>query len=246
MKNSADWRAALRLGGWLAITGTVLSVVVNALHPHQDIPTDEFMTEVHETSFWILLHLGIVLAQIVDMLAMLAIGRSMRGAAREDLLRYADGAAVLAAAVMLTLMAQDGFTAKHLADYYETAQGAEQAMAYPVAYAFLLLLLAGLGLWYLVFFGVAMPLYSLAMFRSDLYPRWLAFLGTVAGACGLVVGSLIYTLGASFLVTTLLFLIFSTLGFAWLLMAGVYMLRGARRAGPPAPEEAEPSESEAR
>ncbi|NKY97199.1 hypothetical protein [Nocardiopsis alborubida] len=229
MKNTSERSTALRLGGWLAITGTVLSVVVNALHPHQDIPTDEFMTEVHETTFWIPLHLGIVIAQVIDMLAMLAIGRSLRGVVRGDLVRYADGAAVLAAAVMLTLMAQDGFTAKHLADYYETAQGQAQAMAYPVAYAFLLLLLAGLGLWYLVFFGVAMPLYSLAMFGSALYPRWLALLGVSAGVASFVVGSLIYTLGASFLVTTVLFLVFSSLGFVWLFTAGVHMLRGAGR-----------------
>lgn len=231
MKNSTEWRRALRLGGWLAIVGTVLSVVVNALHPHQDIGTDEFMAKVHETSFWVPLHLGIVLAQIVDMLAMLAIGRSLRRV-RPDIVRYADGAAVLSAAVMLTLMAQDGFTVKHLADYYETVGMDERAMAYPVAYAFLLLLLAGLGMWYLVFFGVAMPLYAIAQFKSDLYPRWLALLGVAGGVCSFVVGSLIYTLGSSFLVTTLLFLIFSTLGFAWLLMSGVYMLRAAKSAEP--------------
>lgn len=223
-------RKVLRLGGWLAIAGTVLSVVVNVLHPHQDIPTDPFMQEVHETSVWIPLHVGIVFAQLLDMLAMLAIGRTLlRTSTRTDLVRYADGAAVLAAAVMIVLMAQDGFATKHLADYYETATGPQQVAAYPVAYAFLLLLLAGLGLWYLVFFGVAMPLYGIAMLRSTFYPRWLGLLGLCSGACGLVTGTLIYALGSSFVVTTLMFLVFSFLGFGWLLLAGVHQLRAGNR-----------------
>jgi hypothetical protein len=225
-------RTALRAGGWFAVVGTVLSVVVNMLHPHQDVPTDAFMAEVHEASFWIPLHLGIVLAQILDMIAMLAIGATLRRSVRADVARYADGAAVLAAAVMLTLMGMDGFATKHMADFYMAATpGAEQAAVYPVAYAFLLLLLAGLGLWYLVFFGVAMPLYSFAMLRDDFYPRWLGLLGLGSGICGLVTGSLIYTLGSSFLVTTLLFLVFSSLGFLWLLMCGVHLLRAARAPG---------------
>jgi hypothetical protein len=229
----ADSRGALRLAGWLAISGTVLSTVVNMLHPHTDVPTGPFMEEVHATGHWIPLHLGIILAQIVDMLAMLAIGHVLRRTARADLARYADGAAVLASAVMLLLMAQDGYSTKHLADYYVTAHGAEQAAAYPVAYAFLLLLLSGLGIWYLVFFGVAVPLYSLAMLRGGPFPRWTAVLGLITGAGGFVVGSLIYTLGASFLVTTVLFLAFSSLGFIWLLICGVQLVRTA--AATPAP-----------
>lgn len=222
--------AMLRLGGWFAIIGTVLSTVVNVLHPHQDVPTDIFMREVHDTPYWIPLHLGIVFAQVFDLLAMLAIGRTLRNSVRADLSRYADGAAVVAAAVMFTLMGQDGFATKHLADYYQTSNAAAQTAAYPVAYGFLLLLLAGLGLWYLAFFGVAMPLYSMAMLRSQFYPRWIGLLGLGSGVCGLVTGSLIYLFGASFLVTTLMFLVFSFLGFLWLLVAGLHQLRVAKSA----------------
>ncbi|HEV3362092.1 MAG TPA: DUF4386 family protein [Pseudonocardiaceae bacterium] len=221
-------RTVLRVGGWFAVVGTILSTVVNVLHPHQDVPTDIFMREVHETAFWIPLHLGIVAAQLFDLVAMLAIGRTLRRSLRSDLARYADGAAIVAAAVMLTLMGQDGFSTKHMADYYESTTGAAHAAAYPVAYAFLLLLLAGLGLWYLVFFGVAMPLYSVAMLRSSFYPRWIGMLGLGSGLCGLVTGALIYTLGSSFLVTTLMFLVFSFLGFLWLLVTGVHLLRAAK------------------
>ncbi|HEX4226779.1 MAG TPA: hypothetical protein VHZ97_30730 [Pseudonocardiaceae bacterium] len=221
-------RRMLRLGGWIAIAGTILSVVVNVLHPHQNIPTDPFMLEVHETSYWIPLHIGIVFAQLLDLVAMLAIGRTLRKSMRSDLVRYADGAAIVAAAVMLTLMGQDGFATKHIADYYETTTGAAHVAAYPVAYAFLLLLLAGLGLWYLVFFGVAMPLYAIAQLRSTFYPRWIGLLGLGSGICGLITGSLIYTLGSSFLVTTLMFLVFSFLGFLWLLVTGLHMLSVAK------------------
>ncbi|MFI2189706.1 hypothetical protein [Streptomyces sioyaensis] len=232
MTQNVHSRAALRFGGWLAIAGTVLSLVVNAMHPHQDIPTDPFMHEVHHTAFWIPLHVGIVFAQILDMMAMLAIGRTLRNTLRADLVRYADGAAVLAAAVMLVLMGQDGFTTKHLADYYQNSTGVTQQAAYPVAYAFLLLLLAGLGLWYLVFFGIAMPLYAFVMLRSTFYPRWLALLGLFSGGCGLITGTLIYALGSSFLVTTLMFLVFSVMGFGWLAATGIYQLRAAKEAAP--------------
>lgn len=222
-------RSALRLGGWFAIIGTVTSVVVNVLHPHQDVPTDSFMREVHETTFWIPLHLGIVIAQTFDLLAMMAIGRTLRNTARADLARYADSAAVVAAAVMFTLMGQDGFTTKHLADFYENSTGPEHAATYPVAYGFLLLLLAGLGLWFLAFFGVAMPLYSASMLYSRVYPQWIGLLGLICGVCGFITGSLIYLLGSSFLVTTLMFLVFSSLGFLWLLLTGIHQLRLATR-----------------
>ncbi|SDZ00294.1 hypothetical protein SAMN05421504_108208 [Amycolatopsis xylanica] len=218
----------LRLGGWLAIAGTILSVVVNALHPHQDIGTDPFMVEVHEAGgMWIPLHYGISVAVVLDLFAMLAIGKTLRGIDRPDIVRYANGTAVVSAAVMLVLMGIDGFSTKHIADFYVAAQGAEKTAAYPVAYLILLLLLALLGLWYALFFGVAMPLYSIAMLRSTFYPRWLGLLGLTAGIGGLITGSLTYLLGSSFLVTTLMFLLFSSLGFLWLLLAGVRQLKVA-------------------
>lgn len=218
----------LKLGGWLAIGGTVLSVVVNMLHPHQDVPTEPFMKEVHESgNLWIPLHLGISIAVVLDMFAMLAIGRTLKHVDRPDLVRYANGSAILSAAVMIVLMGVDGFTTKHIADFYVAADEAGKAAAYPVAYLILLLLLAMLGLWYALFFGVAMPLYSLAMLRDTFYPRWIGMLGVTAGLGGLVTGCLIYLLGSSFLVTTLMFLLFSMLGFVWLFAAGVRQVRAA-------------------
>jgi hypothetical protein len=226
MPNLTHDPRVLRLGGWLAVAGTILSVVVNALHPHQDIATDAFMTEVHEAGgLWIPLHLGISIAVMLDLFAMRAIGKTLANIDRPDLVRYANATAVVSAAVMIVLMGIDGFSTKHVADYYVAAQGAEKVAAYPVAYLILLLLLALLGLWYALFFGVAMPLYSLAMLRSTFYPRWLGLLGLTAGIGGLITGCLIYLLGSSFVVTTLMFLMFSSLGFLWLLLAGVRLLK---------------------
>lgn len=221
-------KRALRIGGWLAIAGTIVSVAVNAVHPHQDIATQAFMQEVHEAGgLWIPLHLGICIAIVLDLFAMLAIGNTLKGIDRPDLVRYANGGAVVSAAVMIVLMGIDGPATKHMADFFVNADRAGQADAYPVAYLILLLLLALLGLWYAMFFGVAVPLYSLAMLRSSFYPRSLGLLGLVSGAGGLITGVLTYTLGASTLVTTVMFLLFSSLGFFWLLMAGVQQLRVA-------------------
>lgn len=243
MSNLLDSRT-LRLGGWFAIAGTIVSVVVNALHPHQDMPTHMFMHEVHEAGgLWIPLHLGICIAVMLDLFAMLAIGNTLKGIDRPDLVRYANGAAITAAAVMIVLMGIDGPTTKLMADYFVEADPAGQAAIFPVAYLLLLLLLALLGLWYALFFGVAMPLYSLAMLRSSFYPRWLGLLGVLAGLGGLLTGSLTYTTGASTLVTTYMFLLFSSVGFFWLLWCGVVQLRTANRTGAGPAETDRPAES---
>lgn len=242
---SVDQRT-LRIGGWLAVAGTVVSVAVNALHPHQDMPTRAFMQEVHEAGgLWIPLHLGICIAVVLDLFAMLAIGNTLKGVDRPDLVRYANGGAIVSAAVMIVLMGVDGPVTKHIADFFVDAGPAGQESAYPVAYLILLLLLSLLGLWYALFFGVAVPLYSLAMLRGSLYPRWLGLLGVVSGVGGLITGLLTYTLGASTLVTTVMFLLFSSLGFVWLLMAGIHQLRAAGRvpASDPRPAELAPAEA---
>lgn len=221
----------LRTGGWLAIVGVVVSVVVNLAHPHQDIPTDPFMKEVHEAGgIWIPLHYGISVAIIINLFATLAIARTLRDVVRQDLVKFANATSVMSAAVMITLMGIDGFATKHMADYYMAADDAGKAAAYPVAYAFLLILLAMLGLWYLLFFGIAVPLYSFAMLRGSFYPRWLGQLGVVVGVGGVATGSIIYIEGTSFLVSTVMFLLFSTLGLVWLLMAGVRQLQAAKTA----------------
>jgi len=219
----------LRTAGGLMLAGAVLSVITNMLHPHQDIDTEQFMDEVTASSAWIPLHLGICIAAFLNLAGMLMIGRVLTTDRRSPAVTVADGAAVVACAVMIVLMGVDGFTTKHYADYFTKTQGQEHAMAYPTAYLILLLLLAGLGQWYALYLGVAMPLYSREMLRQRSVPGWLAHLGIWTGLCALVTGALIYTLGASFLVTTLMFLVFSSLGFLWQLLVGVvYWRRGTQ------------------
>jgi hypothetical protein len=222
-------RGEMRLAGALAAGGSVLSVVVNGLHPHADLDTEHFMAEVAAASAWIPLHLGICIAAVLNLGGNLMMGRVLTTGRRRPVIVAADGAAVVACAVMIVLMGLDGFTTKHFADYYMAAQGAERAAIEPTAYLILLLLLAGLGQWYALYLGVAMPLYSHEMLRQRAVPQWIAHLGIWTGLCALVTGCLIYTLGASFLVTTVLFLIFSSLGFIWQILVGVTFWRRASR-----------------
>lgn len=222
-------REELRLAGALAVGGSVLSVVVNGLHPHADLDTEHFMAEVAAATTWIPLHLGICIAAVLNLCGNLMMGRVLTTGRKRPIIVAADGAAVVACAVMIVLMGLDGFTTKHFADYYMAAQGAERAAIEPTAYLILLLLLAGLGQWYALYLGVAMPLYSREMLRQRAVPQWIAHLGIWTGLCALVTGCLIYTLGASFLVTTVLFLIFSSLGFIWQVLVGVTFWRRASR-----------------
>ena len=223
---SLDARRARRLAGWVAIAGTVLSVVVNVLHPHQDVSTDHFLREIAESGWrWVPLHFGIILAALLDTLAMRGIGAALRGIARPDLLRYANTVAVISGAVMICLMGIDGFAAKYVSDAYVAAgPGGIGNPYFTVGDAVLAVLLGWLGIWYFLYLGVATTLYALALLQGPIVAQRLGRLGLLAGIGSMIDGALIYLTGASFLVTTLLFLIFSFLGFAWLALCGVWLL----------------------
>lgn len=221
-----DARRARRLAGWLAILGTALSVIVNVLHPHQDVSTDHFLQEISDSGWrWVPLHFGIILAVLFDTLAMRGIGAALRGIARPDILRYANTVAVISGAVMICLMGIDGFAAKYVADAYTAAGPGIGNPYFPVGDAILAVLLGWLGIWYFLYLGVATFLYGLALLQGPIVAQRLGRLGLLAGAGSMIDGALIYLTGASFLVTTLLFLIFSFLGFAWLALCGVWLLK---------------------
>ncbi|MBI4562136.1 MAG: hypothetical protein HY724_08815, partial [Candidatus Rokubacteria bacterium] len=81
--------------------------------------------------------------------------------------------------------------------------------------------------WTVVFFGVTIFLYGLALLTSDVYPKWLGWVAVLASIGSALVGLNLAYRGPSVLAANVLFPIFSIVITLWVLVMGVLLWRKA-------------------
>jgi hypothetical protein len=180
-------RLAVRVGAAAAVAGAVLGTVVNLVHG--DLPKDPEagMTRVAQSSYWGLLHLGIIVAVLLVLVALLGLSQAATGDGAWLLGR---GGAVLAlpgAAVSITVTAIDGFATKAMADAW--AAGGPAA-AYGDAVAVETVQNALFHAEAAFFFGLPFLLIGLAaQLPASGLPRRTGWLALTGGAGALIFGA---------------------------------------------------------
>jgi hypothetical protein len=217
----------LKVAAGLAMLGAFLGLIANSLHPHLTNPTvEEFLAHVAARPDWTLLHLTIILSIICILGGLFGIYRSILNEPAVDLARLGFALAVVGTTLVAVNVASDGMAMKYIANQWAGSSAADQAALLPAATVLDKVNLSFYTIWIFLFLGLPFALYSLALLRSTVYPRWLGWLGLLGGVGCAVVGMMQYVGGETTLLTTL-FLVFSIDITIWVFVMGLFLWRKA-------------------
>jgi hypothetical protein len=204
-------RSVRLVGGWAAVIGGLLAVVVNVLQPRNlDEPTA--VTAVNTTA-WELLQVGVMVVILLALLAFYVVTRTIEDSPAREWARIGLGATLMGSTLGIAQFSI-------LATFGQSA--APEAM---VSASFVE---GGLfRVWVITFFGLAAVLYGLAFMMSAEYPTWLGWVALLAGVVGLVTGISDTLLGITDVSTFILFPITSGLTTLVIIYLGVRLLRGS-------------------
>ncbi|PFG39514.1 uncharacterized protein DUF4386 [Georgenia soli] len=177
-------RSLLRLGAVSIVVGLVLQFVMGLLHPSRADPNDSAaaFAEYARSDAWTAVHMGQFVGTLLIVIGLVAASR--------HLARQVDGAgaaavvaglaAVLVAAVFAVQMAVDGVALKGAVDTWVGAAEADRQAALLAAEA-VRWTEKGLSAFFQLLNGVTLLMVGLAMVLGRLFPRWLGWVGVIAG-----------------------------------------------------------------
>jgi hypothetical protein len=226
-------RALLRFGAVAIGVGVVLQVVMGVLHPSREPPNDSVAAfrEYAASSIWTAVHIGQFAGALLIVLGLVAVARSLAGQPGAAGAAGLVGAvtAILVAAVFAVQMAVDGVALRAAIDTWVAAPPAEQPATFVAADA-LRGFEKGLSAFFQLLNGTTLIALGLSMTLGRLFPRWVGWVGVVAGLGALAGGTTVAHTGFSPMASTVL-LAPTILGAVFLLATAVLMWRraGARR-----------------
>jgi hypothetical protein len=223
----------LRIGAISGITGSLLAMVGNLLHP--STPTDDpggVARTIAESGIWVVDHLAIVLGLLLMLGGLVAISWSIRDGLPGALARMGQIAAVVGVTIGLILVTLDGVAAKQLAEAWATAPPEQEAAALRMLLAEETLNFSLAALFNIVFAGVTFTLYGLAVAWSRAHPGWLGWVAVAAGIGSVAVGLVQAVVGESTLVSRVLTIVFPTVITLWVVQMDVLLLRATREGQP--------------
>jgi len=179
-------RALLRIGAVAAVAGIVLEILMEILHPSKADPNNSvaaFREYAAHSNTWTAVHIGQFFAALCVMIGLVALARSAgRQPGLPSALALLGGiTAVMVATVFAVQMAVDGVALKAAFDAWAGASGAEKTVAFRIADE-VRWLEKGLGGFFQMLNGVALIALGLSLALGRRYPRWLGWIGAVAGA----------------------------------------------------------------
>jgi hypothetical protein len=226
-------RSLLRIAAVAIPVGIVLQIGMEALHPSKADPNDSAAAfqEYAASNTWTIVHIGQFFAALLVALALVTLARSLarQGGGAGALAVIGGVTAILVAAVFAVQMAVDGVALKATIDTWMNAvQAGDKASAYQVAEGMRALEKGLSGFFHLVN-GTTFLALGLAIAFGRSYPRWLGWVGAVAGLGFLAGGVVAANTGFSALAGTVL-LGPTVLGAIFLIGAAVCMWRGSTTA----------------
>lgn len=217
-----DYRV-LRVGGIVAMVGAVLAVVFNLLHPRSGDTTLEAHLElVSSSGLWVFDHFAIFLLGGAFLFSLWAIARSFRIEPSRSWAGAALVFAIAGAALLVPLLAIDGFAGKVVADAWaESATDANLAAGRAVTVIEQSVFTSTV----LLSFGLSPVLFGITILAGAEYPRGLGWLAIVSGVIGVVTATIQFLSGPSNLTLNVLFTISSLLLTVWLFVMGRHLYR---------------------
>jgi hypothetical protein len=181
-----------RIGAVAGITGVLLQVAMDQMHPAHADPNDSraAFTEYSHYGLWTVVHIGQFLGTLLLVIALLALARGLsRQSGLAGALAFLGAVtAILVAAVFTVQMAVDGVALRSAVETWSSAApGTAKTSAFQVADG-LRGLEKGLSGFFHLNNGLTLITLGLSIALGRLYPRWLGAVAVVAGVAFLVGG----------------------------------------------------------
>ena len=216
-----------RISGALFITGAVMGLVGNAMHPHTaGLDGAATVQAIGQNGAWVAIHLTIIVAILLIIGGLIGLTERLIGTSGGPLARLGVAAALLGGAVVTVSTAMDGFVMKALSLSSAAAPAAETATALRVATA---VKAVDFGLWsigILVFFGVAFACFGVAVIASRRFPAWFGWIAVIGAGGSAVAGLLQIAANGEVQAAETTLLVSTLLLTLWTLALGVWMWRG--------------------
>jgi hypothetical protein len=225
-------RNVLRMGGLAAVAGGVLALVGNLLHPRYDGDDVDIYRRIADSDRYRIADLILLVAVLLTAAGFVAVSRSLDSEPAAGLAYYGRLAAVVGATIALAETGLEVYGLKQSAATFASASGPDQPGSFWATNAIDRINLGLFGTWTAVFLGVAPLLIGVAALRARRQPAWIGLLGAVGGLCSLVVGAINLMIEDQTR-TDIPFLIGSLLVTAWIICAGVQLLRDNRGVAEP-------------
>lgn len=216
-----------KLSASLLLTGGLLALVGNALHPHApDGDPAATIAALAADATWPWIHLAIMGGILLIIGGLVLFARGLVGSLAEPLARLATTALLIGGAVVTVSTSVDGFGMKALAVAAQTAPATETTAALRTAIAVDTM---DFGIWslgMLILFGAGFGCFALALAASRLLPLWYAALAAAGALLSALAAVLQIAEGGETQAAETLFLVGSMLLTAWVLILGLRLWRG--------------------
>jgi hypothetical protein len=216
-----------RVYGALFISGAVIGLVGNALHPHTaDLDAAATVQAIAGNGAWVAIHLAIIVAILLIIGGLVGLADQMEGTSVEPLARLGLATALLGGAVVTVSSAIDGFVMKALAVSAASAAAPDAALVLRIPIA---VKEVDFGIWsigMLAFFGVAFACFGGAVVGSRRYPGWFGWIAVVGAAGSAVAALLQIAASGEVQAAETLFFASSLVLTLWALALGMLMWRG--------------------
>jgi hypothetical protein len=195
-----DEKPLLRLAAVLGIIGVALQVVMDRLHPHHVNPNDSVAVfrEYAESHDWTWVHIGQFAGTLFIVVGLIALARSL---SRQGGLAGAFGVVgsiigILVTAVFTVQMAVDGVALKAAINAWTVATAADKSVAFQVAES-VRWTEKGLGGFFQMLEGATLLTLGLSVAFGHRYPKWLGWVGGLAGIAMIAGGTVTARTGFS-------------------------------------------------
>jgi hypothetical protein len=176
-------RTLLRIGAVSSVLGLALGIVAGAFHGGGGQPNDLQATlpQYAANNHWELVHLGQFVADILLLVGLIALYRSITQGVSATLARLGIIVAVVAEGIYGVNQAVDGVAIKFVAQQWVSAPLTEKADAFRIAAAVRHIEIGTSSLWTLTS-GIVLLLFGLAIALGRAYPRSLGWAAIALGA----------------------------------------------------------------
>lgn len=189
---TATDHAFLRIGAVAGITGILVQVLMEGMHPSRAAPNDSAAAflEYAASTRWTYVHIGQFLGTLLVVLSLLALARplSRQPGYPGALATVGAVTAALAATVFAVQMAVDGVALRQAVDtWVAAAPGPAKTSAFQVAEG-VRALEKGLSGFFHLANGLTLVALGLSLALGLVYPRWLGWTAVASGSAFLVGG----------------------------------------------------------
>ena len=212
-----------RIGGTAAVAGGGLALVGNLLHPRYGDDEDfEIYRKIATSDRYLVADFVLLVALVLVVAGVVSIARHL---GPDPLSEHGRLFAVIGGTIAIAQLGLETFALKHQAEVFAGASPEDQNGSFWAANALDHLNNALFSTWTAVFLGLTPVLLGIAALRARVFAVWINVIAVLGGALCVVVGSV--NLGRDDQTTLdVPFLIGSLLVTAWVVAAGLTMLRG--------------------